>query len=70
MLNSCEKIAALWAVRWPTAVVYDDNGILNEEGLRYENEFVRHKVLDVIGDCYVNGNLILSDYEGVQPDIN
>ena len=49
------------------AVVYDDNGILNEEGLRYENEFVRHKVLDVIGDCYVNGNLILSDYEGVQP---
>ena len=32
------------------AVVLDDNGVLNEEGLRYADEFVRHKVLDFIGD--------------------
>ncbi|MGI9296999.1 MAG: UDP-3-O-acyl-N-acetylglucosamine deacetylase, partial [Gammaproteobacteria bacterium] len=44
------------------AVVYDDLGVLNAEGLRYPDEFARHKVLDAIGDCYINGHLILADY--------
>lgn len=37
------------------AVVIGENGPLNKEGLRFENEFVRHKILDIIGDLYVLG---------------
>ncbi|HEC31657.1 MAG TPA: UDP-3-O-acyl-N-acetylglucosamine deacetylase [Deltaproteobacteria bacterium] len=37
------------------AVVIDENGILNPEGLRYPNEFVRHKILDFLGDLYLYG---------------
>lgn len=37
------------------AVVVDENGILNEEGLRYDDEFVRHKVLDLLGDISLIG---------------
>lgn len=40
------------------AVVVGDSGILNEEGLRYRNEFVRHKILDSIGDLYLAGPII------------
>lgn len=49
------------------AVVYDDSKVLNAGGLRYPDEFVRHKVLDAIGDCYINGNFILADYEADCP---
>ena len=44
------------------AVVIDDTRILNPEGLRYENEFVRHKILDAIGDLSLMGAPILGDY--------
>ncbi len=37
------------------AIVIDDNGVMNAEGLRFKTEFVRHKILDFIGDIYVNG---------------
>ena len=49
------------------AVVYDDRGVLNEGGLRYTDEFVRHKMLDAIGDCYINAGLILADYRARRP---
>ncbi len=42
------------------AVVIDDNGILNPDGLRYKNEFVRHKLLDCIGDFSLLGMPILA----------
>ena len=45
------------------AVVYDDSGVLNPEGLRYPDEFVRHKVLDAVGDCYINGHF---DFGGLR----
>jgi len=38
------------------AVVVGDNNILNKEGLRYKDEFVRHKILDFIGDLYLAGH--------------
>ena len=41
------------------AVVMDHSGILNEDGLRYEDEFVRHKILDLIGDLSLVGKPIL-----------
>ncbi len=44
------------------AIVLDDNSILNEEGLRFSDEFVRHKVLDFIGDISLAGNRILGSF--------
>ncbi len=46
------------------AIVVDDNGVMNEEGLRYKDEFVRHKMLDAIGDLYLLGYGILGEYQG------
>jgi UDP-3-O-[3-hydroxymyristoyl] N-acetylglucosamine deacetylase len=46
------------------AIVLDDYRILNEDGLRYENEFVRHKILDAIGDLYLLGHTLIGEYSG------
>lgn len=48
------------------AIVVDGDKILNPEGLRYGNEFVRHKILDAIGDLYLAGGLLLGHYHGVK----
>lgn len=45
-------------------VVIDENNILNEDGLRYPDEFVKHKVLDVIGDLYLLGHNVLGEFSG------
>ena len=37
------------------AIVLDEFRVLNEDGLRYEDEFVKHKILDAIGDLYLPG---------------
>ncbi len=44
------------------AIVMDEYRILNTDGLRYENEFVRHKILDAIGDLYLIGHPFLASY--------
>jgi len=44
------------------AIVLDEFGVLNAEGLRYDNEFVRHKVLDAIGDLYLLGHPLIGQY--------
>lgn len=46
------------------AVVVDDYRILNEDGLRYEDECVKHKILDAIGDLYLLGNSLIGSFEG------
>ena len=46
------------------AVVVDDFRVLNEDGLRYPNEFVKHKILDAIGDLYLIGGNMLGAFEG------
>lgn len=46
------------------AIVLDDYRVLNEDGLRYEDEFVKHKVLDAIGDLYLLGNSLLGEFTG------
>ncbi|MFA9461410.1 UDP-3-O-acyl-N-acetylglucosamine deacetylase [Thiohalorhabdus methylotrophus] len=46
------------------AIVVDDHRLLNEEGLRYHDEFVRHKVLDSIGDLYLMGHPVLGHFRG------
>ena len=44
------------------AIVVDQYKILNEDGLRFEDEFVKHKVLDAIGDLYMLGNSLICEY--------
>ena len=46
------------------AVVLDDFRVLNEDGLRYEDEFVKHKVLDAIGDLYLLGHSLIGAFCG------
>lgn len=46
------------------AIVLDDYRVLNDDGLRYADEFVRHKILDAVGDLYLAGHPILGAYEG------
>ena len=46
------------------AIVLDDTGILNEDGLRYEDEFVKHKILDAIGDLYLLGHSLIGEFSG------
>ncbi|MBV8467786.1 MAG: UDP-3-O-acyl-N-acetylglucosamine deacetylase [Burkholderiales bacterium] len=46
------------------AIVLDDYRVLNQGGLRFEDEFVRHKVLDAIGDLYVLGYPLIASFEG------
>ncbi|MFC2057532.1 UDP-3-O-acyl-N-acetylglucosamine deacetylase [Campylobacterota bacterium] len=45
------------------AIGLDDHKVLNPEGLRFENEFARHKILDAMGDMMVSGHNILAKYE-------
>ena len=45
------------------AVVIGADRVLNREGLRYDDEFVRHKILDAIGDLYLVGHPLLASYE-------
>ena len=46
------------------AIVVDDYRVVNEDGLRYEDEFVRHKVLDAIGDLYLLGHSLMGAFSG------
>lgn len=48
------------------AIVVDDYRILNEGGLRYDDEFVKHKVLDAIGDLYQLGFSLIGEFRGVK----
>jgi len=44
------------------AIVMDDRGVLNADGLRYADEFVKHKILDAVGDLYLAGHPILGAF--------
>ena len=46
------------------SIVLDDYRILNEDGLRYEDEFVKHKILDAIGDLYLLGHSLIGEFSG------
>lgn len=45
------------------AIVLNEEGVMNPDGLRHENEFIRHKLLDAIGDLYLAGGPILGAYD-------
>ena len=44
------------------AIVMDDYRVLNSDGLRYDDEFVKHKILDAMGDLYILGRPLLASY--------
>jgi UDP-3-O-[3-hydroxymyristoyl] N-acetylglucosamine deacetylase len=46
------------------AIAVDDYRVLNEDGLRYEDEFVKHKVLDAVGDLYLLGHSLIGQFVG------
>lgn len=46
------------------AIVVGDDGVINEDGLRYEDEFVKHKILDSIGDLYLLGYSLVGEFIG------
>jgi UDP-3-O-[3-hydroxymyristoyl] N-acetylglucosamine deacetylase len=46
------------------AVVVDDYRVMNDDGLRYEDEFVKHKILDAIGDLYLLGHSLIGAFNG------
>lgn len=48
-----------------SVVIDDEDRVMNEEGLRYEDEFVRHKLLDAIGDLALAGSQILGEYKSI-----
>ena len=48
------------------AVVFNGDKIMNEDGMRFEDECVRHKILDAVGDLYMAGTATLCHYEGVR----
>ncbi len=48
------------------AIVVDKNDILNEDGLRYKDEFVKHKILDAIGDLYLLGNTLIGEFRATK----
>lgn len=46
------------------AIGVDETGVVNEEGLRFSDEFVRHKILDAVGDLYLLGHQIIAKFDG------
>ena len=68
-LSDIERLRAMDLVRGGSldnAVVVDDDGVVNDGGLRYEDEFAKHKILDAIGDLYVAGHSIIGAFTGYQ----
>ncbi len=62
-----EKLQAMNLARGASldnAIAIDDYRILNEDGLRYENEFVKHKILDAVGDLYSLGSSLIGAFSG------
>lgn len=48
------------------AIVLEKDKIMNEDGLRFDDEFIRHKLLDAIGDLYLAGAPIIGTYHGIK----
>ncbi len=66
-LADYERVQAMNLARGASmhnAIIIDDYRILNEDGLRYEDEFVKHKILDAVGDLYLLGCSVIGAFQG------
>jgi len=69
LLEDAEKLRAAGLAKGASldnTVVYDGSHVLNEEGLRYEDECARHKILDAMGDLHLAGGMILGKFHGLR----
>ncbi len=60
--STCAPRAWRWGGGLDNAIVMDDTKVLNAGGLRYDDEFVKHKILDAMGDLYIVGKPLLAAY--------
>lgn len=65
--DALKKIGLAQGASLDNAIVIDNDNILNQDGLRYQNEFVRHKMLDLIGDVYLAGAPIKGKIKAYKP---
>ena len=68
-LKDVEKLKELGLIKGGSldnAIVVGEDKVLNDNGLRFQDEFVRHKVLDSIGDLYLSGARIMGHFHGVK----
>ncbi len=63
-IEHLQKIGLIKGGSLDNAILVDTDGIVNKEGLRYKDEFVRHKALDFIGDIYLAGHYIIGHFSG------
>lgn len=66
-LKDVEALRAMGLARGGSldnAIVLDEGRVMNADGLRFHNEFIRHKLLDAVGDLYLAGGPIVGAYEG------
>jgi UDP-3-O-[3-hydroxymyristoyl] N-acetylglucosamine deacetylase len=63
-LETCARTIWRLGGTLDNAIVLDDVGVVNEDGLRYEDEFVKHKILDAIGDLYLLGHSLIGEFSG------
>ena len=65
-VEALKKIGLARGGSLANAIVLDEEKVLNPEGLRFKDEFVRHKILDAVGDTYLAGGPILACYHGIK----
>ncbi|QUJ03622.1 UDP-3-O-acyl-N-acetylglucosamine deacetylase [Salmonella enterica subsp. enterica] len=65
--NTCSPAACASGGSFDCAIVADDYRVLNEDGLRFEDEFVRPKMLDAIGDLFMCGHNIAGAFTAYKP---
>lgn len=63
-INHLQKENLIMGGSLDNAILVGEDRVLNESGLRMPDEFVRHKILDAIGDIYLSGYQILAEYDG------
>ena len=64
-VNEVEALRSMGLARGGSldnAIVMDEFRVLNSDGLRYDDEFVKHKILDAIGDLYLLGKPLVARY--------
>ncbi len=65
-VNALRQVGLARGGSLENAVVIDGDAVMNSDGLRFKNEFVRHKILDAVGDLYLAGKPLLGHFEGVR----
>ena len=69
LMEDAERIWAMGLAKGASlenTLVYDGTNVMNEEGSRYDDECVRHKVLDALGDLHLAGGMLLGKFHGVR----